>query len=53
MNGFERDQTVDRFGTYETVWECKAPADNVMYYVLEDDWNSDYTVRIIRRIEIA
>ena len=38
---------------YEEVWECEVPEEGVGYFVREDEWNDDYTVRVIRRIEIV
>ena len=43
----EVDQTINRFGTYETCWACPAPPMGSLYRVTLDDWNNEGTVRTI------
>jgi hypothetical protein len=34
-------------------WECEIPPDGVEFRVIDGDWIDDYTVRVIREIEIV
>jgi hypothetical protein len=45
------ETTKDVLGEYETRWECEPPAEGVGFRVRDDEWNGDFTVRTIRRVE--
>lgn len=47
------ETTTDYLGDYETRWECEPPAKGVGFRVLAEEWDADFTVRTIKRIELA
>lgn len=47
----ERIETAD--GDVVYCWIADQPAFGVAFRVLEEEWNEDYTVRTIKRIEIV
>ena len=43
----EVEQTIDRFGTYETRWACTAPPMGSLFKVTAEEWLDGDTVRVI------
>lgn len=42
----------DTFGEWEQRWACAVPDMDVKFVVTEQEWLDDYSVRIIKAIEV-
>lgn len=47
------ETTTDSLGSYTTRWECDVPPWPTAFRVLEQEWQDDYKVRVIRKIELV